>query len=59
MTGTTSVFNPIHENVDVYKKLYKLYKQMHDGFGTKEWNGGMYNVMKELLNIRDEVRRSK
>ena len=59
MTGTTNVFNPIHENVDVYKKLYKLYKQMHDGFGTKEWNGGMYNVMKELLNIRDEVRRSK
>ena len=59
MTGTTNVFNPILENVDVYKKLYKLYKQMHDGFGTMEWNGSMYNVMKELLNIRDEVRRSK
>ena len=59
MTGTGNVFNPINENVDVYKKLYKLYKQMHDAFGTKEWSGGMYNVMKELLNIRDEVRRSK
>lgn len=59
MTGTTNVFNPIKENVVVYKKLYKLYKQIHDAFGTKEWNGGMYNVMKELLDIRDEVRRSK
>ena len=59
MTGTGNVFNPILENVDVYKKLYKLYKQMHDGFGTKDWNGNMYNVMKELLDIRDEVRRRK
>ena len=59
MTGTTNVFNPIQENVDVYKKLYRLYKQVHDAFGTKEWNGSMYNIMKELLDIRDEVRRSK
>jgi L-ribulokinase len=59
MTGTTKVYNPISENVEVYKKLYSLYKQMHDAFGTKGWNGNMYNVMKELLNIRDEVRRSK
>lgn len=59
MTGTCNVFNPIKENVVVYKKLYGLYKQMHDGFGTKEWTGSMYNVMKELLDIRDEVRRSK
>ncbi len=58
MTGTSKVFNPIEENVAVYKKLYKLYKQLHDGFGTKEWNGNMYNVMKELLNIRDEVRHA-
>jgi L-ribulokinase len=58
MTGITRVFNPIEKNVVAYKKLYKLYKQMHDGFGTKEWNGNMFNVMKELLNIRDEARRN-
>lgn len=58
MTGTSKEYYPIAENVDVYKKVYKLYKQLHDGFGTKEWNGNMFNVMKELLDIRDKVRRS-
>lgn len=40
------------------KKLYTLYKQLHDAYGTQDWTGHMFNVMKELLNIRDEVRRS-
>ncbi|NWF88182.1 MAG: ribulokinase [Ignavibacteriaceae bacterium] len=57
MTGTGLVFNPIKNNHEIYKKLYKLYKQLHDGFGTKAWTGNMYNLMKELLDIRDEVRR--
>lgn len=59
MTGVSNTFIPIAENHEVYKKLYSLYKQIHDGFGTKTWNGNMFNVMKDLLNIRDEVRRSK
>lgn len=59
MTGTGTEFQPISENHKVYKKLYSLYKQLHDGFGTQSWNGNMFNVMKDLLNIRDEVRRSK
>ena len=59
MTGVSNTFIPIAENHEVYKKLYSLYKQMHDGFGTKTWNGNMFNVMKDLLNIRDEIRRSK
>jgi len=58
MTGISKQFIPIKENHLVYKKLYSLYKQLHDGFGTKQWNGNMFNVMKELLNIRDEVRKS-
>lgn len=59
MTGTSREFKPVEENNLIYKKLYSLYKQLHDSFGTKEWNGGMFNVMKDLLNIRDEVRRNK
>ncbi len=59
MTGTSKVYYPVSKNVALYKKIYLLYKQLHDGFGSKEWNGTMYNVMKELLDIRDEVRRSK
>jgi L-ribulokinase len=59
MTGTEKSYEPIEENHQVYKKLYKLYRQLHDSFGTKEWQGGMYNVMKDLLEIRDGVRLAK
>ncbi|MDE3057977.1 MAG: ribulokinase [Bacteroidota bacterium] len=58
MTGTGKVFMPVEANHFVYKKLYSLYKQLHDGFGTTDWNGGMHNVMKELLTTRDEVRKA-
>lgn len=39
----------------VYKKLYALYRQLHDAFGTREGSGSLYNVMKDLLSIRDEA----
>ena len=42
-------YKPIAENHAVYKKLYAMYKQLHDSFGS----GAMANVMKELLNIKD------
>ena len=57
MTGTNKVYNPIPENHEVYKKLYKLYRQLHDGFGIKDQNISMYNVMKEILDIKESVRR--
>lgn len=57
MTGISSVFEPIAENHAVYKKLYVLYRQLHDRFGTKGWSGSMYNVMKDLLALRDQVRK--
>ena len=59
MTGISSVYQPDSENHKVYKKLYSLYKQLHDAFGTSQWSGKMYNVMKDLLSIRDEVRGKK
>jgi L-ribulokinase len=59
MTGISKTYQPVVENQYIYKKLYLLYRQLHDGFGTKKWTGNMYNVMKELLTIRDEVRRNK
>ena len=59
MTGTNKVYEPIEANHEVYKKLYKIYKRLHDGFGTPSWHGGMSNVMKELLDIRDKVRKDK
>ena len=59
MTGTGKVYEPHPASHTIYRKLYALYRQMHDAFGTKDWNGNMYNVMKDLLNIRDEVRSNR
>jgi len=51
-----TTYKPIAENHNIYKQLYMLYKQMHDAFGTKQWSGELANVMKELLDIKDDVR---
>jgi L-ribulokinase len=59
MTGIGKTFDPIPENYDIYKKLYKLYQQLHDGFGMVKWSGNMYNVMKELLDIRDSISKGE
>ncbi len=50
-----TTFKPIAENHEVYKKLYKLYKQLHDGFGLKGHSAPMANVMKELLEIKEKA----
>jgi len=57
MTGTNKTYNPIPENHETYKEIYKLYKQLHDGFGTNNQQVSYYNVMKDLLNIRDKIRK--
>ena len=49
------VFKPIPENHEVYKQIYGLYKQIHDGFAVPNWNGNMINVMKEMLKIKDKA----
>jgi L-ribulokinase len=56
MTGTGIEYRPIPENHRVYKQLYILYRQLYDAFGTQRWSGHMDNVMKKLLDIRDEAR---
>ena len=59
MTSTDKIYMPIKKNHDVYIKLYKIYSKLHDSFGTKEWSGSMYNIMKDLLDIRDEQKKLK
>ena len=54
MTGVKElVYQPIAENRAVYVKLYELYMQLHDGFGVSGNSIGMANVMKELLDIKE------
>ena len=53
-------FKPNLENHIVYKGLYRLYRQLHDAFGTKERSGTMHNVMKDLLALRDkQIKQSR
>jgi L-ribulokinase len=56
MCGTKDrTFKPIPENQKVYQQLYALYSQLHDAFGLESFSGKMANVMKDLLNIKDQV----
>ncbi len=58
MTGLKKkVFKPDAKAHAVYNRLYKLYRQTHDAFGTAEGEGNLFNVMKELLEIRTEARK--
>lgn len=58
MTGLKAkIFKPNAKAHATYKELYALYKQLHDAFGTKEWNGNLFDVMKELIEIRQRVRK--
>ncbi len=46
------VYEPNPEAVEVYKKLYKNYKMLHDAFGVKGTKLELYSVMKELIEIK-------
>jgi L-ribulokinase len=59
MTGTSTEYTPDPARHAVYKELYVLYRQLYDGFGTRQWSGTMYNVMKDLLALRDRVRKER
>ena len=57
MTGVKPVvYEPIPENAATYRRLYGLYLQLHDAFGTREGMTDLGNVMKDLIAIRTEVR---
>jgi L-ribulokinase len=50
-----TTYKPTPENHKIYTKLYAIYKQLHDAFGTTDYSGKLANVMKELLDIKDSV----
>ena len=51
-----AIYLPNDDAVEVYKRLFSLYKALHDAFGTSEWNGNLSRVMKELIDIREDQR---
>ena len=59
MTGVKDiVYNPITENVEVYGKLYEIYRKLHDAFGIAGQDGSLHSVMKDLIAIRNSARKS-
>jgi L-ribulokinase len=51
-------FKPNSKAHEIYRQLYLLYRKLHDAFGTKEWNGNLFDVMKALIQIRNTVRKT-
>jgi len=57
MTGLKSrSYRPNDAASATYQKLYALYHQLHNAFGTRHWQGNLYHVMKQLLEIRNRTR---
>ena len=58
MTGVLAKrFKPVAKHVAVYERLYRLYKRLHDTFGQRGYAENQFVLMKELLAIRDAVRK--
>ncbi len=60
MTGVKAkVYKPIKANVRAYEQLYKVYRSLHDSFGTDSYEGSLDMAMKDLISIRTEARTGK
>jgi len=58
MTGVKStVYRPNKGAAKVYAELYKVYRTLHDAFGTAQFQGKLDGVMKDLIAIRDRTRK--
>ena len=58
MTGLKpKVYKPNAKAHATYQELYTLYKELHDAFGSQNWNGNLFGVMKKLIEIRSRVRK--
>lgn len=60
MTGLKETeYKPDPAAVQIYARLYKLYMTLHDAFGGVSAGEGVGDVMKQLIAIREEVRKGK
>jgi L-ribulokinase len=58
MTGVKpKVYRPRKSAAALYAELYTLYRALHDAFGTPDYKGKLYHVMKELIALRNRVRK--
>ena len=60
MTGVKeTVYRPNKRSAAVYAQLYALYGALHDAFGTSTFTGRLDRVMKDLIVLRDRVRKER
>lgn len=58
MTGVgETVYHPDPQRAAVYRRLYAIYRDLHDAFGAAGSQGSLGGVMKQLISIRDDARR--
>ncbi len=58
MTGLKPViYRPNPKAHATYRELYAVYRKLHDAFGTPDWQGNLFDVMKHLIDIRSQVRK--
>jgi L-ribulokinase len=57
MTGLKShIYEPDSAAHAVYRELYAVYRTLHDAFGTEDWQGNLFSVMKTLIDIRSRAK---
>jgi L-ribulokinase len=58
MTGMKStMYRPRKAAAKVYAELFDLYSQLHDTFGSAKQSDSLHLVMKDLIAIRNRVRK--
>jgi L-ribulokinase len=50
------VFKPNPSAHQVYHRLFELYGRLHDAFGVSTWQGNLHDIMKQLMDIRNQAR---
>lgn len=48
-------YTPIPENKATYDRLFRLYRRLHDSFGTTHFAENQFPVMKELVELRRQT----
>jgi L-ribulokinase len=51
-----TVYRPDAKAHAVYAEMYKIYRELHDAFGTSAWSGKLNHVMKDLIRLREQQR---
>ena len=47
------IYHPNRKNNKIYKRIYKLYSNLHDVFGKVNNKKSLHHIMKELILIRN------